>query len=97
MTAAERALELLADTVELPGLTIVRSGRPVARDDLRGNAELLELLTRYRAVLRDLVGEAMCVTCGAVGEDLVAGVAPGTLVCVDSEACEDRFTERGQR
>lgn len=57
--AVDRALELLADTVELPPLTLVRDGQPVPRAELRCSAELLQLLTRYRRALADLVTEAV--------------------------------------
>jgi hypothetical protein len=57
VTAVDRALELLADTVELPALTIVKDGVPVPADQLRDSADLLQLLTRYRRALADLVAE----------------------------------------
>lgn len=93
MTAVDRALELLADTVELPALAIVRDGVPVPADQLRDSAGLLELLTRYRRALADLAAEVLsseCGSCGGVGVTL----APGTTVCADAGACEQRFRAR---
>ena len=99
MTAAERALELLADTVELPDLPVPASPREAYAAGCVAGL-LMPLLTRYRTALADLAAEALpaeCSTCGAVGQDLIRGVAPGTMVCVDSRACEDRFTDRDSR
>jgi hypothetical protein len=100
VTAAERALELLAGTVELPGLPLIQATAGCSRQEAyaAGYAHgLMVLLTRYRRALADLVAETVCVTCGAAGVDLVPGVAPGSVVCVDSRACEDRFTEQERR